>query len=198
VCDNEDAHSTDTLQSLTALDETLTAALGAATNSAPPAALLPPGLQEVEDVDAKQPLKLQRDTLTRDSSTTAADARERSLGYAYDWYTTATAPPNAFESSDASDVMDVLEQLTAEVLDSSTTNADTFRLPTTLPALSLHMLLYEYAPSTSAAPPPQLSAPLELRDEVSALQLAKTLLDMSTVLLLIKMSPETLLLLDKH
>jgi hypothetical protein len=51
-------------------------------------------------------------------------------------------------------VCDVLEQFAMEVLLSSTSNAVTFKPPTTLLALSLQKPLYEYAPSTSDTAPP--------------------------------------------
>jgi hypothetical protein len=84
VCDSVDEHSADTDESQNALEETATEASGAETNKAPPAALLAPGLHIDDAVEAKQALKLQSSTATREDRRVAGGASDRPLGKTYD------------------------------------------------------------------------------------------------------------------
>ena len=80
-----------------------TSALPTETNTAPPAALLPPGLQDDDEEDAKLLLKLQLKNVKLEDRVTTEDVVE-DLGYAYDSNDAETAPPTEKDSYETPDV----------------------------------------------------------------------------------------------
>ena len=95
-----------------------TSALPTETNTAPPAALLPPGLQDDDDEDAMLSLKLQLKNVKLEDRVTAEDAVE-DLGYEYDSNDAETAPPTEKASYETPDVNELLLQCAHDALKSS-------------------------------------------------------------------------------
>ena len=95
-----------------------TSALPTEKNTAPPAALLPPGLQDDDDEDAKLLLKLQLKNVKLEDRVTAEDVVE-DLGYAYDSNDAETAPPTEKDSYETPDVNELLLQCAHDALKSS-------------------------------------------------------------------------------
>jgi hypothetical protein len=119
-----------------------TSALPTETNTAPPAALLPPGLQDDDDEDATLLLKLQLKNVKLEDRVTAEDVFE-DLGYAWDSNDAETAPPKEKASSEKPDEDELLLHCAHDTLKSSTMH-DEMNKPETLETPSL--LAYEYAP----------------------------------------------------
>lgn len=95
-----------------------TSALPTETNTAPPAALLPPGLQDDDDEDAMLLLKLQLKNVTLEDRVTAEDVVE-DLGYAIDSNDAETAPPTEKASFEKPDIDELLLQCAHDTLKSS-------------------------------------------------------------------------------
>ena len=157
-----------------------TSALPTETNTAPPAALLPPGLQDDDDEDAMLLLKLQLKNVKLEDRVTAEDVVE-DLGYAYDSNDAETAPPTETASFEKPDVDELLLQCAHDVLKSSMLHDEMNKPETALEP----PLLYEYAPTATDIPPPYALAPeeeeeREERPDVNddAVQLVSVLLEM--------------------
>ena len=84
-----------------------TSALPTETNTAPPAALLPPGLHDNDDENAMLLLKLQFKNVNFEDR--VEDMLE-DLGYAYDSNDAETAPPKEKDSFENPDVDELLLQ----------------------------------------------------------------------------------------
>ena len=115
-----------------------TLALPTETNTAPPAALLPPGLQDDDNEDAMLLLKLQLKNVTFEDRVTAEDAVE-DLGYAYDSNDAETAPPTEKASFEKPEVDELLLQCAHDALKSSIMHDEMNEPETLLETL----LLYE-------------------------------------------------------
>jgi hypothetical protein len=113
-----------------------TSALPTETNTAPPAALLPPGLQDDDDEDATLLLKLQLKNVKFEDKVTAEDVVEY-LGYAYDSNDAETAPPKEKASSEKPEVDEILLQCAHDTLKSSMMH-DEMNKPKTLEPRSLY------------------------------------------------------------
>ena len=151
-----------------------TSALPTETNTAPPAALLPPGLQDDDDEDAMLLLKLQLKIVKLEDGVTAIDVAE-DLGYAYDSKEAETTPPKEKASFEKPDVDELLLQCTHDTLKSSMVH-DEMNKPETVLELPP---LYEYAPTATDIPPPYTLAPWEEPDvNDDAVQLVNVLLEM--------------------
>jgi hypothetical protein len=75
------------------------------TNTAPPAALLPPGLHDDDDEDATHLLKLQFKNVNFEDR---VETMLEDLGYVYDSNNAETAPPkekDSFENPDADELL---------------------------------------------------------------------------------------------
>jgi len=89
------------------LDEKATSVPRTEAYSAPPAALVAPGLHNNDDDDERLRLKLQCDKFKRDSCAVSVTWSEASLGYAYDSNNKETAPPKADASSAKPDELEL-------------------------------------------------------------------------------------------
>jgi hypothetical protein len=87
----------------------VTSALPTETNTAPPAALLPPGLHVNDDENATLLMKLQLKNFKRVDRVTAGNAAE-TLGYTYDSNNVETAPPKEKASNVNPDEEELLLQ----------------------------------------------------------------------------------------
>jgi hypothetical protein len=128
------------------------------TNTAPPAALLPPGLHDNDDEDAMLLLKLQfKNVNFEDRVEDMLEDMFEDLGYTYDSNDAETAPPKEMASSENPEVDELLLQCVHDKLKSSMVH-DKFNKPGTLmeppPPCK-----YEYAPAATEIPPPYELAP---------------------------------------
>jgi hypothetical protein len=117
VCDDGAAQPVWTRELETTLEEMATSALPTETNTAPPAALLPPGLQDDEDEDAMHLLKLQLKNVKLEAR--VEDMLEdmfEDLGYEYDSNDAETAPPKEKASFENPDVDELLLQCVPDML----------------------------------------------------------------------------------
>ena len=97
-----------------------TSALPTETNTAPPAALLPPGLQDDDDEDAMLSLKLPlKNVKLEDRVEDMLEDMFEDLGYTYDSNDAETAPPKEKDSYERPDVDELLLQCVHDMLKSS-------------------------------------------------------------------------------
>ena len=94
-----------------------TSALPTETNTAPPAALLPPGLHDNDDEDAMLLLKLQFKNVNFEARVEdVLEGMLDNLGYAYDSNDAETAPPKEKASFENPDVDELLLQCAHDML----------------------------------------------------------------------------------
>ncbi len=97
-----------------------TSALPTETNTAPPAALLPPGLHNDDDEDVMLLLKLQFKKVNfEDRVEDMFEGMLENLGYAYDSNDAETTPPKEKDSFENPDVNELLLQCVHDKLKSS-------------------------------------------------------------------------------